>query len=271
MKDPQENDTLDEFEAEFDDFMDEEVDDVSQMNVTDDEKAQNLECKKMWCREFLLGFIRLHQFIHALINTANEYEHRENLISYLQGFESLSDLQLIEFTDTDKTKTLTQENMKKQDLLKFTGKMLLFTWASVLTQDDDDSTYDEEMAGELILITKNNSNLMTEWLKSVAVIIASRKELKDSIDLMETVVNKSSTYYKSKRESMLATRKINEEKEYEYKTQNAFILYEQYFNFRKKKFLYGQEIERLPLISHDDNTLYDDSDVSTESSSDEDL
>jgi len=264
MKDPEEDNTLDEFEANFDDFMDEEV-------VTDSEKAPNLECKKMWCREFLLGFIRLHQFIHALINTENEFKHREKLVFYLQGFESLSDLQEIEFIDTDKTKTLTQENMKKQDLLKFTEKMLLFTWASVLTRDDGDSTYDKQMAEELMLIAKNNSNLMTEWLNSVAVIIDSRKQLKDSIELMESVVDKKSSRYKSKREFMLATRKINEEKEYEYKTQNAFILYEQYFNFRKKKFLYGQEIERLPLITHDDNTLYNDSDVSAESSSDEDL
>jgi hypothetical protein len=271
MKDPEENDMLDRFDATFDEFVDEEVDDVSRMNVTDEDKTYNLQCKKLWCGEFLLGFIRLHQFIHALINTEKAFEHRENLMLYLQDFESLTDLQTIEFLDLDKIKTSTQENMKTQDLLKFTGKMLLFTWASVLTHVDGDSNYDKNMAEELMLIAENNSNLMTEWLNSVAVIMDSRKQVKDSIELMESVVDKSSTRYKTKREFMIATRKINEEKENQYKTQNAFILYEQYFNFRKKKFLYGQEIERLPLISHDDNTLYDDSDVSTESSSDEDL
>jgi len=122
-----------------------------------------------------------------------------------------------------------------------------------------------------MLIAENNSNLMTEWSNSVAVIIDSRRQLKEIIDLIALITDKSSPHYKTKRNIMLDTRKINEEKECEYKTQNAFILYEQYFNFRKKKCLYGQEIERLPPISHDDNTLYDDSDVSTESSSDEDL
>ena len=264
MKDPEEDNTLDEFEANFDDFMDEEV-------VTDSEKAPNLECKKMWCREFLLGFIRLHQFIHALINTENEFKHREKLVFYLQGFESLSDLQEIEFIDTDKTKTLTQENMKKQDLLKFTEKMLLFTWASTLPAFGDTSGYDKAMADELILIAKNNSNLMREWLKSVAVIVDSRRNLKQIIDRLKFMDDKTTDYYKSTRDTMIAIRNNNEEKEHEYKTQNAFILYVQYFNFRKKKILYGEAIDRLPRITHDDNTLYDDSDVSPESSSDDDL
>jgi len=35
--------------------------------------------------------------------------------------------------------------------------------------------------------------------------------------------------------------------------------------------LYGEEVDRLSRITHDDNTLYDDSDVSAESSSDDDL
>ena len=190
---------------------------------------------------------------------------------YLQGCESLSDLQINELDDTDKIQTTTQENMKKQDLFTFTGKMLLFTWASALQIDGDVSGYDQQMVQEFELIAKNNSDLMKEWLKSVAVIVDSRTDLANAVELLNVIPDKMSTTYKNKSKLMVETRKINEEKEYEYKTQNAFILYEQYFNFRKKKFLYGEEVDRLSRITHDDNTLYDDSDVSAESSSDDDL
>jgi len=268
MKDPEEDQIIDKFHANFDDFLD---DDVHDMNLTQEEKTQILNDKIMWCREFLLGFIRLHQFLHALIHTEKQFQHRDNLMFYLQGFESLSDLQKKELDESDKTQTTTQENMKKQDLLKFTEKMLLFTWASTLPAFGDTSGYDKAMADELILIAKNNSNLMREWLKSVAVIVDSRTKLKQIIERLKVIDEKTTNYYKSTRDNMIAIRNNNEEKEHEYKTQNAFILYVQYFNFRKKKILYGEAIDRLPRITHDDNTLYDDSDVSPESSSDDDL
>ena len=267
MKDSKEVQIIDEIYAKFDDFV---HDDVHDINLTLEEKTQILNDKKMWCREFLLGFIRLHQFLHALIHTEKTFQYRDNLIFYLQGFESLSDLQKKELDESDNIQTTTQENMKKQDLLKFTEKMLIFTWASTLSDFDDTSGYDKEMADELILISKNNNNLMIEWLKSVAVIVDSRTKLKQCIDRFKFMDEKTKNY-KKHRDNMIVIRNNNEEKEHEYKTQNAFILYEQYFNFRKKKFLYGEEVDRLPRITHDDNTLYDDSDVSAESSSDDDL
>jgi len=121
--------------------------------------------------------------------------------------------------------------MKKQDLLKFTAKMLLFTRASALPGDGDDPVHENEMVREFRLTTKNNNDLMKEWLESRAVIVDSRTQLKEMIDVLQIINVKSSSDYQSKREIMAGTRKMNEEKEYEYNTQNAFILYEQYFNF----------------------------------------
>ena len=57
MLDVETEDFLDKYSAAFDDVKD---DDVYDSSIDAAEKNKQLQMKKTWCNEFLLGFIRLH-------------------------------------------------------------------------------------------------------------------------------------------------------------------------------------------------------------------
>ena len=161
--------------------------------------------------------------------------------------------------------------MKKQNLLKFTDKMQLYTWSFAFVINSDGSkTIAEHTVDELATITKNDSNLMKEWMQDVDVVRHERNGLKQEVGKL-IKASPQHNNYKEMTKTVEEKRKSTQEAEYKYKTTNAFVLFEQYYDFKKKAVLYGDEETRPPRIKHDDTKLYDDSDVSTESSSDENL
>ena len=261
-------DYFDKYSATFDDVKDDDTYDTS---IDAEEINRQLENKKAWCKEFLLGFIRLHQFIHVLIDTETPNAKRETFKLYLRGYESYTDAEIVEFGADTLSREIEMDNMKKQNLVNFTEKMLLYTWSfAFVIHDNGTINVIPETVAELKTITTNDSNIMTEWLKDVDVVRTERKQLKEAVD-RKTRMNPLNNNYKTTTKEVDDKRKSTQEAEYKYKTTNAFVLFEQYYDFKKKAVLYGEEEDRLPRIKHDDTRLYDDSDVSTESSSDDNL
>jgi len=259
---------FDKYTATFDDVKD---DDIYDSSVDSDEKNNQLDKKKTWCKEFLLGFIRLHQFIHVLIDTGTSNTMRNYLKMYLLGQESYTDTEITEHAEDVLLQESDNDKMKKQNLLKFTDKMQLYTWSFAFVINGDGSkTMVDHTVDELATITKNDSNLMPEWIQDVDVVRYERNGLKQEVEkLIKTPPQHKK--YKEMTKTVEEKRQSTQEAEYKYKTTNAFVLFEQYYDFKKKAVLYGDEEIRPPRIKHDDTKLYDDSDVSTESSSDENL
>ena len=259
---------FDKYSATFDDVKD---DDIYDSSIDAAEKNKQLEIKKTWCKEFLLGFMRLHQFIHVLIDTETANANREKLKLYLRGHETYTDAEIREHVDDNLLRESEKDNMKKQNLVNFTEKMLFYTWSFAFVINEYGTlTVVQGVVDEFQTITTNDSNLMVEWQKEVEVVRLGKNELNNAIDRMKVVLPKQNNYANLEK-SVEEKRESTQVAEYKYKTTNAFVLFQQYYDFKKKAVLYGEEEIRLPRIKHADTKLYDDSDVSSESSSDDNL
>jgi len=227
------------------------LDDVS-TNFNFDE---NNDTKVKWCTEFMIGYTRLRQFLHVTIYNTYRVNDHANFLSYLKGEENMSDAQMENGND-----------VIIGGVQQFTTKMQIVTFGLVFS---DKMTQDDTLCTSLATINRQSNNSVGDWATTRRSLLQNQKNLQNMITTVKNLKNKKSRSDEKQKEMDILSVYVRE-LESNFKTNNAYILYETYFSFRKKNLSYNEMKVRPAAYLEDEGNLYDDTDGSESSEEDSD-
>jgi len=215
--------------------------------------------KRMWCSELMIGYIRLRQFLHVTIYDNDRQADHKKFIAYLMGQEKLNDTQMNDFTFDAKSIGGVQE---------FGAKMQIVTFGHVFTNR---TIQDPDLCQVLAQIAALSNNSVGEWSQIYQRMLKKQEKLQSVITSLKHLKKENKPNYTDKQAEEALSIEVRDV-ESKFKTNDAYILYEKYFSFRRKNLIYNEVFTRPIPVLGDDDKLYDDtgeSESSEEGSDDE--